>query len=266
MQLRRIQWWHLLAQLLRVTRAHLHLSSPLPLEGTPNSTSLSLSLSLLSSSAAVSPIVSPIDSFSSSGVSCSTPVYNPLVRAGLIPAELADILSTPPATKKPTKWITGARELTADENYVWLRGEEEKAAEEKERKSEERRRKKEKERQWKLQSTIDRASRKRPKNSSAHCQLSLGEGEPQAEVQEGEPQAEIQEGEPQAEIQEGEPQADIQEGEPQAQVQEGEPQADIQEGEPQARVQEGEPQAEIQEGEPPSSGTGGGTPSCVGWR
>ena len=82
--------------------------------------------SSLPSSAAPSPIVSPLDSQSSSGVSCSTPVSNPRVRAGLILPELADIWNTPPVTKEPTKRIVGARDLTANEYYEWLKGEEQK--------------------------------------------------------------------------------------------------------------------------------------------
>ena len=44
---------------------------------------------------------------------------NPLVMAGLIPAEMADILTTPSPdaamTRKRTKRITGTRDLTADD-------------------------------------------------------------------------------------------------------------------------------------------------------
>ena len=52
---------------------------------------------------------------------CATPSspVNPLVMAGLIPAEMADILATPSPdaamTRKRTKRITGARGLTADD-------------------------------------------------------------------------------------------------------------------------------------------------------
>ena len=94
----------------------------------------------------ISPIVSPLDSQNSSGVSCFTPTLNPLVRAGLIPPHLVDLLTTPPATKEPTKRITGARDLTANEYYEWLQEEEQKkkeAAEAKQKRIEERQRKKE---------------------------------------------------------------------------------------------------------------------------
>ena len=64
-----------------------------------------------------SPVVSPLDSQNSSGVFCSPPTLNPLVKAGLIPLDLVDILATPPTTSEPTKCITGARELTANEYY-----------------------------------------------------------------------------------------------------------------------------------------------------
>ena len=74
-----------------------------------------------SSLSSVSPIVSP---WTPRSVSCSTPTLNSLVRAGLIPPHLADLLTTPPATKQPTKHITGARDLTANEYYQWLQEEE----------------------------------------------------------------------------------------------------------------------------------------------
>ena len=79
--------------------------------------------SSLSSISTVSPVFSLLDSQNSSGVSCSTPTLNPLVRAGLIPPHLADLLTTP-TTKEPTKRITGARDLTANEYYEWLQEEE----------------------------------------------------------------------------------------------------------------------------------------------
>ena len=87
-----------------------------------------------------SPVVSPLDSQNSSGVFCSTPTLNPLVKAGLIPPDLVDILATPPTTSEPTMPITDARELTVNEYYEWLHAEElkkKKAAEEKQRRSEE---------------------------------------------------------------------------------------------------------------------------------
>ena len=60
----------------------------------------------------------------------SSPIVNPLVAAGLIPPDLADILATPPEdaaiSKKRSKHITGARELTANEYAERLREEERK--------------------------------------------------------------------------------------------------------------------------------------------
>ena len=77
----------------------------------------------------------------------SSPIVNPLVAAGLVPADLADILATPSedaaASKKRTKRITGARELTANEYTTWLKEEEGKKKELAEEKEKERKRKKE---------------------------------------------------------------------------------------------------------------------------
>ena len=77
-------------------------------------------------------------------------IANPLVAAGLVPVNLADILAPPSegaaASKKRAKRITGARELTANEYTARLKEEERKkkeVAEEKERKKEERKRKRE---------------------------------------------------------------------------------------------------------------------------
>ena len=55
--------------------------------------------SSLSSISSPSPVVSPLNSQSTSGVSCSTPTLNPLVRVGLIPPHLADILTPPAVTR-----------------------------------------------------------------------------------------------------------------------------------------------------------------------
>ena len=78
----------------------------------------------------------------------STGIMNPLVRAGLIPAHLADILATPPAnaaTQRRVRRITKARVLTARE-YVEMMEEKEKkekeAAELKQKRKEEREQKK----------------------------------------------------------------------------------------------------------------------------
>ena len=78
----------------------------------------------------------------------STGIMNPLVRAGLIPAHLADILATPPAnaaTQRRVRRITKARVLTAKE-YVEMMEEKEKkekeAAELKQKQKEETRERK----------------------------------------------------------------------------------------------------------------------------
>ena len=116
-------------------------SSPLPIEqSTSLSSQLQCSSSSMPSSASPSSIVSSLDSQNSSGVYCSTPISNPLVRAGLIPPELADILTPPSLTKEQTKWIVGSRDLTANEYYEWLKveeGKKKKKAEEKEKRAEE---------------------------------------------------------------------------------------------------------------------------------
>ena len=158
-------------------------SSPLPIEqSTPLSSQLQCSSSSMPSSASPSPIVSSLDSQNSSGVYCSTPISNPLVRAGHIPPELADILTPPPLTKEPTKRIVGARDLTANEYYEWLKveeGKKKKKAEEKEKRAEERKRKKE-EKQKKYLNKAS-TSRKRP---SARRQLSLTKGNQENPAQE----------------------------------------------------------------------------------
>lgn len=73
--------------------------------------------SSLSSIASPSPVVSPLDSQRTSSVSCSIPTLNLLVRAGLIPPHLADILTSPAVTKEHTKCITGVRNTTG--GFLW---------------------------------------------------------------------------------------------------------------------------------------------------
>lgn len=63
------------------------------------------------------PVVSHLDSQSRSGISCSTPTVNPLVWFLL---NLQIYLTLLLWTKEPTKCITGARDLTANEYYEWL--------------------------------------------------------------------------------------------------------------------------------------------------
>ena len=82
----------------------------------PSSGSITLSASDCSSGGSSLSISTtpPTDPQNSSGVSCSTPTLSPLVRAGLIPPHLADLLTTSPATREPNKSITGPN-LTASE-------------------------------------------------------------------------------------------------------------------------------------------------------
>ena len=112
---------------------------------TVGATASDLEGSSLPSGVSPSPIVSPLSSQNSSGVLCSTTTLNPLLKAGLIPPDLVVVLATPPTTTEPTKRITGARELTTNEYYKWLKAEQLKkkeAAEAKQRKAEERQRRK----------------------------------------------------------------------------------------------------------------------------
>ena len=84
-------------------------------------------------------------------------IVNPLVAAGLIPPDLADILATPAdaATQRRVRRVTKARVLTAQE-YVEMMQEKDKqekeAAEQKQKRKEERERKK-----------IERAEKKQEK-------------------------------------------------------------------------------------------------------
>ena len=83
-------------------------------------------------------------------MSRASPVLNPLVDAGLISQDLADILATPSkdaaaVAKQVLKRITGARELTANDYFEMLKecqSKKKRLEEEKKRKSEERERKK----------------------------------------------------------------------------------------------------------------------------
>ena len=79
----------------------------------------------------------------------SRPIDNPLVSAGLIPAEMADILETPlpdaASIRKRTKRITGARDLTAEdyrEMLVQNKRSKEELEQQKQKRIEERERKK----------------------------------------------------------------------------------------------------------------------------
>ena len=72
------------------------------------------------------PVLSPSSVVYAPQVSMRSPIMNPLVMVGLVLEDLSDILSTPPndsvVTKKRTKRITGARNLTSEE-YVEMRRE-----------------------------------------------------------------------------------------------------------------------------------------------
>ena len=46
---------------------------------------------------------------------CTTPVVNPLVKAGLVPSNLANILTPADPDTQPKRWIVKARVLTEDE-------------------------------------------------------------------------------------------------------------------------------------------------------
>ena len=79
----------------------------------------------------------------------SRPIDNPLVSAGLIPAEMADILETPlpdaASIRKRTKRITGARDLIAEdyrEMLVQNKRSKEELEQQKQKRIEERERKK----------------------------------------------------------------------------------------------------------------------------
>ena len=122
-----------------------------------------------------SPRVSSLSSQNSSGVLCFTPTLNPLLKAGLIPPDLVDILAIPPTATEPTKRITGARELTANEYYEWLQAEELKkkeAAEAKQRKAEERRRRKREREEERKHKQDEREKNKRLAEESVEKQTS----------------------------------------------------------------------------------------------
>ncbi len=64
----------------------------------------------------------------------TTPVTNPLVSAGLVPENLADILAVSDPQMQPKRRIIKARVLTEDEFYDTLKEKERKEKEEQERK------------------------------------------------------------------------------------------------------------------------------------
>ena len=77
-------------------------------------------------SAAPSPIVQPLDSQSSSDVSYSISVSNPLVRAGLIPPELADLKHMSPSLRWTFEQTQSIRKMSRPlfyegSTWVWIR-------------------------------------------------------------------------------------------------------------------------------------------------
>ena len=120
---------------LDVSDSVLLISSPPPIS--PNYSSLAVvhSSPLLLPHSSSTPLSSPQSSF----------VMNPLVAAGLVNPDLADIPATPPnnaaVTKQRVKRIVGARDLTSNEYTEMLRADK-KIEEEKKRKKEARESKK----------------------------------------------------------------------------------------------------------------------------
>ena len=107
----------------------------------------------------------------------SSTIVNPLVSAGLVPPDLADILSTPSedaaVSKKRTKQITGARALTANEYVEMLYEDDRKKKEEAELKQkgkeerEQRKKEKEDQKKQKLRSKPGRNKSDRIANGSS---------------------------------------------------------------------------------------------------
>lgn len=125
------------------------IASPSPIASSSGVSSALSSPPLFSNSpVSFSPLTSPVFQ-SAQRPTNSSPIVNPLVSAGLIPEELSDILATPSrdaaVSKKRTKRITGARDLTSNEYRKMLEEDERKKQEaerEKQRKKEEREQKK----------------------------------------------------------------------------------------------------------------------------
>ena len=101
--------------------------SVVPMSSTPNRVS-HINFTTNSTTTVSPALISSTAIVQSVSAVCTTPTVpvNPLVMAGLIPAEMADILATPSdilatpspdaaMTRKRTKRITGARDLTADD-------------------------------------------------------------------------------------------------------------------------------------------------------
>ncbi len=110
------------------------------------------SASIVQDSSSQTDFTTPLFSSPSSSVAASartTPVTNPLVSAGLVPENLADILAVSDPQMQPKRRIIKARVLTEDEFYDILKEKERKEKEEQERKEKNRteRLKKKKERE-----------------------------------------------------------------------------------------------------------------------
>ena len=149
-----------------------------PLQETYHSSD-SVGESSILAAASPSPVVSPWQSQNeseTSGVVTSTPearstppsfITNPLVAAGLIPANLSDILSTPEeTTSTKQRRITGARVLTADEYHKMMEEKDRKekeAAELKEKRKQEREEKKREREQKKAEKEQQKAKKVRHK-------------------------------------------------------------------------------------------------------
>ena len=123
---------------------------------------------------------------------CRSQIENPLVRAGLVPQDLADIFLTPQAEerdKRPSRRITGVRVLTSNE-YVEIMREkdrkEKEASEKKQRQKEERQRKKmekEKEQERKKAEREERRKGRGKGKGKRPLQYSSGEDEEEMNLQ-----------------------------------------------------------------------------------
>ena len=135
-----------------------------PLTSTPTTSTASVSLS------------QPLTPVSSHGQQASTPLFrphvqNPLVRAGLVPERLTDILSPQAdnATEKRSHRITGVRVLTSNEYTEMMRVKdrrEKEAAEMKQTRKEEREQKRLEKEQERESKRKEREEKKKQSNSS----------------------------------------------------------------------------------------------------
>ena len=156
--------------------------SGFPLTSTPTTSTASVSLS------------QPLTPVSSHGQQASTPlsrphVQNPLVRAGLVPERLSDILSPQAdnATEKRSRRITGVGVLTSNKYTEMMRVKdrrEKEAAEMKQTRKEERKQKRLEKEQERERKRKEREEKKKQSNSSQgkgnrkKCHHSSSEEEP----------------------------------------------------------------------------------------